>query len=206
MRLYRLPAFTLIELSIVLVIVGVIMGAVFKGKDVLDAARLRSILDDYQTYRMALLSYQDLYHALPGDDAKASSRFGEGVENGDGNGVIEGNEGTLFWAHLSKAGLGAWTQAPTSKLGGRYMPLQNSPFPGLWLRLGKETDGSSNGGFLTPQQAQHLKAKSGEDSSFPQQGALRFSDGEGFSGQCIKNGMLNTMIKDPVCVVFLKMD
>jgi prepilin-type N-terminal cleavage/methylation domain-containing protein len=70
---YRLAAFSLIELSVVLVIVGVLMGAIFKGQDLLDVAKVRSVVHDFQHIKVAIHNYQDTYGTLPGDDSNAET-------------------------------------------------------------------------------------------------------------------------------------
>ena len=89
------PAFSLIEMSIVLVVIGIIAGAVFKGQELLESAKIRSIVQDFQHYSLSVGIYQETYQALPGDDPKASLHFA-GIESGDGNGQITGKSQTYF--------------------------------------------------------------------------------------------------------------
>ncbi len=116
--------FTLIELSIVLVIIGLIVGGVLVGQDLIKAAEVRATISQLQKYNTATNTFRNKYGYLPGDipDPQASS-FGfkaRGTERGtgDGNGILEGywnsgcyrsvlltGEEAMFWVDLSAANL-----------------------------------------------------------------------------------------------------
>src|ERR1017187_10157050 len=126
---YRNRGFTLIELSIVLVIIGLIVGGVLVGQDLIRAAEVRATISQIEKYQTAVNTFRDKYTALPGDmNAATATQFGfvsrAGTEGrGDGNGIIEGynythntasyqvpevngtGEPLLFWRDLSQAGL-----------------------------------------------------------------------------------------------------
>lgn len=116
--------FTLVELSIVLVIIGLIVGGVLVGKDLIRAAELRSIASEKERFLTAVYSFKTKYNAVPGDFTAAQTIWGAAAScttaqtttatcNGDGDGSIErrspsgslGNESFLFWKHLANAGL-----------------------------------------------------------------------------------------------------
>jgi prepilin-type N-terminal cleavage/methylation domain-containing protein len=119
--------FTLIELSIVLVIIGLIVGAVLVGQDLIRAAGVRAQISQIEKYNTAVNTFRVKYGSLPGDiNATAASQFGfaprgQYAGEGDGNGVIEGNnsngagnnngtyesmgETVMFWVDLSQVGL-----------------------------------------------------------------------------------------------------
>ncbi|ALG66522.1 type II secretion system protein [Beggiatoa leptomitoformis] len=110
--------FTLVEIAIVLVIIGLLIGGVLKGQEIITNARVVNIENSFNGISAAIFSYQDRYRALPGDDAKANIRFpafasASGTVIGSGNGIIEGqfksttdtDESRLFWLHLRNAGL-----------------------------------------------------------------------------------------------------
>jgi prepilin-type N-terminal cleavage/methylation domain-containing protein len=103
-------AFSLVELSIVLVILGLLVGGVLSGQSLIRSAELRSITSEYQRYAAATGTFRDKYFALPGDMSNASSFWG-GAGNGDGNGQINNtatagtNEISTFWMHLSSAAM-----------------------------------------------------------------------------------------------------
>jgi prepilin-type N-terminal cleavage/methylation domain-containing protein len=125
--------FTLVEIAIVLVIVGLLIGGVLKGQEMITNAKLKRIESDNAGIAAAMFSYQDRYLQLPGDDSEVEARFDayagtvgeDGSVSGSGNfvsanagdGLISGvwntttgtvgsyEETQLFWAHLRAAGL-----------------------------------------------------------------------------------------------------
>lgn len=120
--------FTLIELSIVLVIIGLIVGGILTGQDLIRAAEVRATLAQVEKYNTAVRTFQNKYGYLPGDiPGTQASSFGlyyvtGGLANaagcGDGNGAIQGwtvapwldganfaGEIAMFFLHLSQAGL-----------------------------------------------------------------------------------------------------
>jgi prepilin-type N-terminal cleavage/methylation domain-containing protein len=108
----RLPnrGVTLIELSIVLVIIGLIVGGISIGSSISYSAKLQSIIADKSQVLSAIASYKDKYKAIPGDDKKAESRFGSSAtDDGNDDGTINtpdvNNDSWLFWQHLALAGL-----------------------------------------------------------------------------------------------------
>jgi len=107
--------FTLVEIAIVLVIIGLLIGGILKGQQLITNAKISTIEDDYKSISAAILAYQDRYGVLPGDDPAASTRFGgtwSSADDGNGDGVITGNwdsttntdESRLIWKHLRGAG------------------------------------------------------------------------------------------------------
>lgn len=88
--------FTLVEISIVLVIIGLLIGGVLKGQELIYNQKVKSTYDSYRQYTAAMYGYQDRYKALPGDDANATThgfviQAGDpAIVSGDGNGFISG--------------------------------------------------------------------------------------------------------------------
>lgn len=102
--------FTLLEISIVVVIIGLIMGGITVGIFVQQSAKLQSVIADQSLIVEAITSYREKYSALPGDHSTAESVFGSSAtDNGDDDGNIEkpdvNNESWLAWQHLALAGL-----------------------------------------------------------------------------------------------------
>ena len=114
--------FTLIEIAIVLVIIGLLLGGVLKGQELITSARVRNLISQQDGVKAAYFGFLDRFRALPGDYTAATTNIPGivataacGNGNGDGNGRIEttGNENVLAWEHLSKAGFinGSYTCA-----------------------------------------------------------------------------------------------
>ena len=115
--------FTLIELSIVLVIIGLIVGGILTGQDLIKAAEQRATLAQIEKYNTAVNTFRNKFGGIPGDLAAASaSNFGVAnsivftgaIGIGDGNGLLEGGntgattflgEPPMFWLEISSAGL-----------------------------------------------------------------------------------------------------
>lgn len=131
--------FTLVEVAIVLVVVGLVISGVLKGQEMITNSKLKRIESDNVGIAAAMLTYQDRYRRIPGDDDRANIRFGlytDGINdpapndiNGNGDGIIDGNwmaaantETANFWKHLRAAGLidggGDDDTQPTNAYGG----------------------------------------------------------------------------------------
>lgn len=104
-------AFSLVELSIVLVILGLLTGGILGGQSLIKAAELRTVSTEFQQWQTAVNTFKQKYFAIPGDFRDAT-RFWSDTGNGNGNGQVTAGEDPvddaelfLFWQHLSLAGL-----------------------------------------------------------------------------------------------------
>jgi len=126
--------FTLVEIAIVLVIIGLLLGGILKGQEMITQAKIKNVIADISGASAAMYGYQDRYRALPGDD-KLSTRWGLTPPASAGDGVIEGAytaaspaESALFWDHLRRAGFvsgGSGTDNPFNAVNGK-MGVQTS--------------------------------------------------------------------------------
>src|SRR5216683_5000852 len=83
--------FTLVEIAIVLVIIGLLLGGILKGQEMITQAKIKNVINDFNGIGVAVTSYQDRYRALPGDDANATTRWTiQAPASGNGNGIIAG--------------------------------------------------------------------------------------------------------------------
>jgi prepilin-type N-terminal cleavage/methylation domain-containing protein len=111
----RQSGFTLIEIAIVLVIIGLLLGGILKGQELITQGRIRNVANDFQSMTAAINLYQDRYRALPGDDPGAAARWtiaapvggtlGNGIITGEYNSATATDESRQFWLHLRRAGL-----------------------------------------------------------------------------------------------------
>jgi prepilin-type N-terminal cleavage/methylation domain-containing protein len=109
--------FTLIEIAIVLVIIGLLLGGVLKGQELINSAKVKNLAADFKNIPVFIYGYQDKFKSLPGDDSGAVSHVAA-TAAGNGNGIIGGrwlpataatDETSLFWQHVRLAGLAAGT-------------------------------------------------------------------------------------------------
>jgi prepilin-type N-terminal cleavage/methylation domain-containing protein len=127
---HRNAAFSLVELSVVLVILGMLTGGVLTGQSLIRASELRAVTTEYDQIQTALSVFEDKYFALPGDMPNATEFWGSAwgatcpmgwaatgdlkeTCNGNGNGRLNTSGGNMnlyvemfmFWQHLANAGL-----------------------------------------------------------------------------------------------------
>lgn len=112
--------FTLVEIAIVLVIIGLLLGGVLKGQELINSAKSKAIISDFRNTATMIAAYQDRFRALPGDDPSAQSHLGTSAAQASsassqtvGNGLIDGDfnstsatsESVILWQHLRLANL-----------------------------------------------------------------------------------------------------
>ena len=148
--------FTLIEIAIVLVIIGLLLGGVLQGQQLIENSRVKSAVNDFNGIAAATFSYQDRYGRLPGDDPGAVAARGEswdsdpemvGADAGDGvldapaEGAFEGDgEVSYFFQNLRAAGFIAGNPDDSGAAA-----LPQNPFGGLTTVVTDVTHSSLNG-------------------------------------------------------------
>ena len=139
--------FTLVEIAIVLVIIGLLLGGVLKGQELINSAKIKNVVSDFTSTTAAIYGYQDRYKALPGDDRGTAARWpvatgfvATWVGNGDGVlndgaappvmcvfNTAAADECNYFWAGLRQAGFitGALNAGPPANAYGGVVGVQN---------------------------------------------------------------------------------
>ena len=131
--------FTLVEIAIVLVIIGLLLGGILKGQELINSAKVKNLANDFRVIPTYIYAYQDKFKSLPGDDAQVAAHIngataattpaasqGNGVINGNWNSTTNTDESFLFWQHVRLANLAAGptdvadaTYIPTNAVGGK---------------------------------------------------------------------------------------
>jgi prepilin-type N-terminal cleavage/methylation domain-containing protein len=145
----RQSGFTLIEIAIVLVIIGLLLGGILKGQELINSARVKSLATDFRNIPVFIYGYQDKFRALPGDDSAVVAHVGGTLAttgSTPGNGTIDGawdsdtttHESFLFWQHIRLAGLApgstntaASDYEPLNAVGGRVGIQSTKPFTSM---------------------------------------------------------------------------
>src|SRR5215471_12274708 len=125
----RQTGFTLVAIAIVLVIIGLLLGGILKGQELINSAKVKNLANDFRVVPTYIYAYQDKFRALPGDDPAAAthmagppaatnattpaSKQGNGVIDGAWNSTTQTDESYLFWQHVRLANLAAGVTDPT---------------------------------------------------------------------------------------------
>ncbi len=125
--------FTLVELSIVLVIVGLLIGGVLKGKAMIENAKIKKLKSDIDGLVSMMNTFQDKYGVIPGDNILT---IGGQICAGNQNGYIDAAEQVCAWQQLIADGLLSGDKAQTT------LPTlaKKTPFTGYYLLTGNGTN------------------------------------------------------------------
>jgi prepilin-type N-terminal cleavage/methylation domain-containing protein len=212
--------FSIIELTIVLMVIGILVGMTLKGQDLLERARMQALKQDIKLFQTSVVSFREKYQALPGDMRSASTRLAPRgsvpVGNGNGNGLIETPEEQVqFWQHLALADLakGITVTAspepvfgetlPEARIGGGYSILFKKIYAARrhWIRLSRTPveDLSDVAGILTPAQA--FEVDRDLDDGSPRTGNV-VAEG----AQCLEGEGYGRDTKQQACTVYFSLE
>jgi prepilin-type N-terminal cleavage/methylation domain-containing protein len=189
--------FTLVELAIVIVIIGLIVGGVLVGQDLIKAAQVRAVVSQIQSLDAAINTFRSKYDGLPGDLVRAVS-FGLATagNDGDGDGLIRDDDGGAlttfdgevqqFWRHLSRAQLVAGNYDGTGTALGTDFPDNKLKKGGIvtfgpsgsslnFYAIAAATGGITYTDGITPVEAFGIDSKL--DDGFPDTGIVTAHDG-----------------------------
>jgi prepilin-type N-terminal cleavage/methylation domain-containing protein len=188
--------FTLVEIAIVLVIIGLLLGGILKGQELINSAKAKSLANDFRAIPVYIYGYQDKFRALPGDDAQVAAHLtganvastpagtlGNGRIDGTWNSTLTTDESVLFWQHVRLAGLAsgdttAGNGLPTNADGGRLgvsstKPGTDATFNGTYYLCSTGVRGKF--AKMIDTQLDDGKTNSGSVRSFPNGGAAAAS-------------------------------
>lgn len=179
--------FTLVELAIVMIIIGLLIGGVLKGQELIGNAQIAATASQVKAYDTATTTFNDIYDGLPGDLDSATVRVpncgacadgnGDGfVTDGNAPGAASGGERDAYWNHLHFADLiggvepaaGAQPQFPEGKIAGEFTvgyfgggALGNnaSAFAGHYVTLSADGTAAAADNTLSASEAARLDRK-----------------------------------------------
>jgi prepilin-type N-terminal cleavage/methylation domain-containing protein len=174
--------FTLLEISIVLVIIGLVVGGVIAGQELIRRGEVHEAWSTMEKYRVAVYNFKLKYQAMPGDFNNAKAYWpdplctddGTNTCNGGGNGRINNNpESVRAWEHMMLAGLiqgnytgkidglsweSAGVNVPAIKMGGNYRLMLSTLYSSARNSL-RMNNASTNSGILEVSEAKSLDDK-----------------------------------------------
>ncbi len=213
----RQYGFSLVELSVVLVIIGLLVGGVTMGNELIRQYEIQTTVSQIGRYRTAVNGFLTAYNGLPGDITNATDYWGSQTANGDGDKLIVfrnnygSYEGYRAWQHLGLAEMvnGYFTgttttgvaipgiDLPAGKLGSSAYTMEHGAMDigeALVFLLGKPAAGTTTmkmQGALRPEEAMQLDDKM--DDGRPNDGTVRGREGETSPvGSCVLDGAYDT--------------
>ncbi|MCF8481023.1 MAG: prepilin-type N-terminal cleavage/methylation domain-containing protein [Rhodospirillum sp.] len=203
------PGFTLIEMSMVLVLIGLIIGGVLKAQQLIDSTRLKMTIGEWESTRAAFSIFRDRYNALPGDfDAASTFLSNPAIRDGDGDGIVGSSgltmastysaESSLAWEHLTYGnfltgvklddGSSQDQSVMPAKLPGLNLVIIHGTFgdtagTGHWLRLQDAVNGAPTRNALSGSQAREIDT--------------RYDDGNADTGHIVMSDFSGTATGSP---------
>lgn len=128
--------FTLVELAVVMIIIGILIGGILKGQELIANARVTATASELESISAAVDTFDDIYSGMPGDLASATTRLpncnANPCNNGNGNGALgvalgalalTTNESAFFWSHLLQADLIGGLDGTNNAIFGNALPV-----------------------------------------------------------------------------------
>ena len=211
--------FTLVELAIVLVIIGLLIGGILVGQDMIKAAERRAIVKEKDSYTQAVATFRLKFNALPGDMINPQQFFPAQTWNAvpDGNGrIVWAKEGPDAWRQMELAGfisgggmsgseacgvsecqatLNQTIPASSAYSGAGWSIGVNNQTQKNMLMVGLPNGDLASGPIFTPLDAAGIDAKA--DDGLPQSGSMRARGSNCDTGA----NVYNSVETEPVCVV-----
>ncbi len=205
--------FTLVELAIVLMIIGLLIGGILRGQELINNARVTMTLRQLKSFDAAAITFKDSYGSLPGDLLSPSTRLPNCTTTpcstaGNGNGVIDPNytepfyrpsaiadevwtdERINFWIHMVKANLISGDSSPNQGDWRTIFPLTNFNKGGVVLWSADGTPRYSIMGPTLTDGALSVQVTAQIDR--------KIDDGKPFTGDA--KTMMNGVSADSTCV------
>lgn len=211
--------FTLVEIAVVLVIIGLLLGGVLKGQELINSAKVKSAINDFRATSTHVYAYQDRFRAMPGDDPGVASRLTGAIKASTGgsvgNGRIDGpwnsttatDEAVLFWQHVRLANLATGDSRnpaaegivlldwlPRNAMGGRVGVTGQTPISG-WAGSFFICQDNLNGSFAR-------QIDTTMDDGQPNSGSVRLLASSVASGNAVLPAELTDSGQYTVCASF----
>ena len=200
--------FTLVEIAIVLVIIGLLLGGVLKGQELINNAKVKNLANDFRSISTFVYAYQDRFRALPGDDLAANTHVngctltkttnnskkvrGNARIDGAWNSATNTDESFLFWQHVRLANLAT---GPTNIGVADFLPRNSEGG-----RLGVTSDVLLNAPTGGPYAASFYVCSGGIQGRFARQLDITLDDGNPLTGalRVITDGAANVADATPI--------
>lgn len=127
--------FTLVEIAIVMVIIGLLIGGVLKGQEMINNAKIKRVIKQADEMRAAVMTFYDKYGQYPGDESSALFPPGTDTTTGNNDGQILGAEvfgamSDLALANIISGTYNGTSDLPSNAFGGTTRVAWVDPGPG----------------------------------------------------------------------------
>lgn len=200
--------FSLIEIAIAVVVIGIITGFVFKGTGLIQTTKLRATIAQVDAIKAATQMFSDKYGGLPGTLQNASELFSEKIGNGRGCEDFSTIESAkLFFSHLNASGIIALEMKDgfaVARVGGIFTVSSNIPeHPGIWLVLCESTEDNQTFPAVLTAEDGHFIDKN-FDTGDPTMGDVIAIKGKNATDDCVSSGKYNLKSKSKNCVLLFR--